>query len=104
MTESENVATVQGNEAIFKCGTSEPNNNVTWYGQFYDFDTDADRCLYNGARVAPDYQSIFSVETIVDNVYGLRINHTTLSIAGAYICEGSEAPRKFRAELIVLGE
>ena len=32
--ESENVATVQGNQAIFKYGTSEPKNYLAWYGQF----------------------------------------------------------------------
>ena len=52
-----------------------------------------DRCLYNGTRVASDYQSIVSVE-IVDNVHSLRINHTTMSIAGTYICEGSLAALK----------
>ena len=62
-----------------------------------------DRCIYTGSRVGTDYQSIVSVE-IVDNVHSLRINHTTMSIAGTYICKERKAERKSKAELIVLGE
>ena len=97
------MATIQGNRAIFKCGLSEPNNTITWYGQFQELDSEMDRSIYTGKRVTTDYQSIVFVE-IVDNVSSLLINHTTLPIAGTYICKESRVNRKSRAELIVLGE
>ena len=98
MTESENllpsnVATVQGTQAIFRCGTSEPNNIISWYGKFHELDSEMDRCLYTGTSVTSSYLSIVSVE-IVDKVHSLWISHTTLSIAGTYMCKESRVNRK----------